>query len=81
MMCFECKREGTDRAAVGICHNCSIGLCAEHGVRVKSLVGHATGKSFVPDVSDRELRQEAARFLCPSCAGAEEHHALDKLAA
>ena len=68
MMCYECERERTVRAAVGICHNCSIGVCAEHGARVRYLVGHTTGRTFVAGISERELPEEAARFLCQACA-------------
>jgi len=70
MMCYECEREGKVRAAVGTCHNCSIGVCAEHGARVRYLVGHTTGKTFVPGISERELPEDAERFLCQFCAGA-----------
>ena len=80
MMCYECERQGTARAAVGICHNCSIGLCAEHGVRVKTLVGQSTGKLFAAGVSDRELPEEAERFVCRSCARAVGYDRLRKTA-
>jgi hypothetical protein len=35
MECFECRRLGAQRAAVGLCHHCSAGLCAEHAVVVE----------------------------------------------
>jgi hypothetical protein len=80
MRCYECESQGTPHPAVGICHNCSIGLCARHGARVKTLVSHHTGKAFAAGVSDRELPEEAERFLCPSCAGAARPRALRKSA-
>lgn len=30
MDCHECARTGTERAAVGICRFCSVGLCKDH---------------------------------------------------
>jgi hypothetical protein len=81
MICYECERKGTVRSAAGICHNCSIGVCARHGLRVKTLVGHTTGRSFVPGISERELPEEAERFLCRSCADAVAHQHLRKVAA
>lgn len=76
MMCYECSRQGNQRPAVGMCHNCSIGLCAEHGVRVKTVVGHSTGRSFAAKVGDRELPEEAQRFLCGDCSSAAAQHHL-----
>ena len=80
MMCYECARQGIERPAVGACHNCSIGLCVEHGARVKTLVGHSTGKSFAAGEADLELPEEAERLLCSSCARATRRHSLAKIA-
>jgi hypothetical protein len=30
MNCYECAQKSSERAAVGLCHNCSAGLCGEH---------------------------------------------------
>jgi hypothetical protein len=80
MMCYECARQGVEREAVGMCHNCSIGLCVEHGRRVKTLVPHPTNRSFAPNVPDQELPAEAERFLCGSCAQAMQRRHLGKVA-
>jgi hypothetical protein len=80
MMCYECALQGAEREAVGMCHNCSIGLCAEHGKRVKTLVPHPTNRSFAPDVPDQEIPTEAERFLCSSCAQAMQRRHFGKVA-
>lgn len=80
MMCYECARQGIERPAVGMCHNCSIGLCAEHGRRVKTLLAHPTNRSFAPSAAEQELPAEAERFLCGSCTQAMQRHYLAKIA-
>lgn len=32
MQCYECSKRGIQREAVGLCHHCSAGLCADHAI-------------------------------------------------
>jgi hypothetical protein len=32
MKCLDCSITDHDQAAIGTCHNCGSGVCADHGV-------------------------------------------------
>lgn len=38
MQCYECATHGIQREAVGLCTQCSAGLCMEHAVSVQQPV-------------------------------------------
>ena len=67
MNCYECFQNGTAREAVGLCHHCSAGLCAEHACAVADpiLVSY-------PVATTRTLPKAARILLCPICKAALE---------
>jgi len=69
MLCYECSLQGVERQAVGICHNCSVGLCAGHAKKSATLVARHTNMSFAVGVANLELPERAERLLCPACDG------------
>lgn len=68
MLCYECSLQGLERQAVGICHNCSIGVCADHARKNTTLVGHHTDRGFAAGVVNLELPERAERLLCQACS-------------
>lgn len=67
MQCYECSVKGKETQAVGLCHNCSVGLCREHAVlRSRSLT------AIYPIVKVVELPHQAREMLCSVCRTALE---------
>ena len=67
MLCYECWKAGRSREAVGLCHNCSAGLCADHACVIADPVT-ATRPVFKTVV----LPQKARQLLCARCLRALE---------
>ena len=65
MLCYECSRTGKSREAVGLCHNCSAGLCGDHAC-IADLPLTKMYPLFKPVV----LPQRARQFLCSTCIAA-----------
>ena len=65
MLCYECSEGGKSREAVGLCHNCSAGLCSDHA-RVTAVPITTTYPLCRTVVLPRKARQ----FLCATCLGA-----------
>ena len=65
MLCYECSKSGNHREAVGLCHNCSAGLCADH-VCITDLQITTT----YPVCKTVVLPQRARQFLCATCLAA-----------
>lgn len=62
MLCYECSKVAKHREAVGLCHHCSAGLCAEHA----GVVTDAITKTY-PLCMSVELPQKARQLLCGTC--------------
>jgi hypothetical protein len=65
MLCYECSKLGKDRAAVGLCHHCSAGLCSDHACIVEDPV--TTTVLMLRTVA---LPRKARVFLCGTCVQA-----------
>jgi hypothetical protein len=67
MQCYECAVLGKETQAVGLCHNCSAGLCREHAsVRRRPVT------ALYPIVKIIELPHQAREMLCSLCKTALE---------
>ena len=62
MLCYECSKTGRSEEAVGLCHNCSAGLCSHHAC-VTALPVTTT----YPLCKTVVLPQRARRLLCETC--------------
>jgi hypothetical protein len=67
MQCYECAVLGKGIQAVGLCHNCSVGLCREHAV-----VRSRRVTALYPIVKIIELPHQAREMLCSVCKTALE---------
>ena len=65
MLCYECSRTGTSREAVGLCHNCSAGLCSDH-----ACVTAIPVMSTYPVCKIVVLPHSARQILCATCLAA-----------
>jgi hypothetical protein len=65
--CLDCQDSSTDAPAVGVCHQCGAGVCAEHAVIKWQRLSCVRAVARVV-VIDRPVR----RVLCQACARA--HH-------
>ena len=65
MKCYDCSLLGDGNEAIGVCHHCSVGLCAGHGTIVADpvLVHEAVAKVL-------ELPKKARELLCQTCLDA-----------
>ena len=65
MLCYECSKNARSREAVGLCHNCSAGLCSDHAcvTAVPVTTTYPVSKTVV-------LPQKARQFLCATCLAA-----------
>ena len=74
MRCYECSTGKTSevRDAVGICHHCSAGLCAEHALMIEDpVITHvAIGKEVI-------LPKVARLLLCRTCKTALEQQPVE----
>ncbi len=67
MLCYECSKVGIHREAVGLCHNCSAGLCTEH-----ACIADVPITTTYPVCKTVVLPQRARQLLCATCLGALE---------
>lgn len=67
MICFECYRRGQHNEAVGICHHCSVAVCADHGSVIDRPV-----HMQLPLVKIVSLPKSAQELLCNVCRAALE---------
>lgn len=76
MQCYECAVLGKETQAIGMCHNCSVGLCREHAVlRPRSVT------ALYPIAKVIELPQRAREMLCSVCKAAfEQDRSLKRIA-
>ena len=75
MRCFECAADGQATEAIGLCHHCSVALCARHGHVVERAI---TGS--VPINKIVELPAKARELLCGVCRAALEQPHLARSA-
>ncbi len=62
MRCYECSLMGNQTEAIGICHHCSTGVCAEHsGLYTHPLPGPE------PAAKASGLPSHFRSLLCPHC--------------
>lgn len=62
MLCYECSKLGKDRAAAGLCHHCSAGLCPDHACIVEDPI-----TTTLPMTRTIALPRKARLFLCGTC--------------
>ena len=67
MRCYECSQAGEVRDVVGICHHCSVALCADHA---RMIVDPLTAR--LPIAREVILPKLARRLLCDTCKTALE---------
>jgi hypothetical protein len=65
MLCYDCSKNGKDREAVGLCHNCSAGLCVDHACLIADPL-----TAMYPVVREVVLPKKARQLLCATCLGA-----------
>jgi len=72
MVCYECFIRGLRRDAVGLCHHCSVAVCAEHAEVVAVPI---TEKVLL--VKEIVLPLQARRLFCKICRAAiEQDHVV-----
>jgi hypothetical protein len=62
MICFECFHRGQRSEAVGVCHHCSVAVCADHSSVVSRPV-----YMRLPLVKVVSLPKGARELLCNVC--------------
>jgi hypothetical protein len=67
MNCYVCAQRDSERTAVGLCHNCSAGLCIEHA-HEKCI--EVTNDSLINRIMTLPLK--ARQLLCHLCKQALE---------
>ena len=65
MNCYDCYKAGEEEEAVGMCGQCSAGVCGRHAVEESRAV---TAQALLNRVVELPLR--ARLLLCQACAGA-----------
>ena len=65
MLCYDCSKAGRDREAVGLCHNCSAGICVGHACVISDPL-----TAIYPVVKTIVLPKKARQLLCGTCLGA-----------
>ncbi len=65
MLCYECSKTGKSREAVGLCHNCSAGLCSDHACVTAQPV-----TVTYPVCQTVVLPRRARQLLCATCLSA-----------
>ena len=53
MHCYECKKAGRNEEAIGLCANCSVGLCLRHLREYAQSIGGQTWFSCPHDAMAR----------------------------
>ena len=74
MLCYECSKAERNREAVGLCHNCSAGLCADHACVIAGPV-----TAMRPVFKTVVLPLKARQLLCTRCLGALEQLGVKEL--
>jgi hypothetical protein len=62
MLCYECSKAGRNREAVGLCHHCSVGLCADDAC----IVADPVTKTY-PFFGTVVRPKKARLVLCGTC--------------
>jgi hypothetical protein len=62
MLCYECSKAGRSQQAIGLCHHCSAGLCADHA----SVIADPVTTTY-PLCRTVVLPQKARQLLCATC--------------
>ena len=65
MNCHDCYKDGAEERAVGMCHQCSAGVCGRHAVEESRAV---TAQALVNRVIELPLRTRL--LLCGACRDA-----------
>ena len=65
MNCYDCYEAGAEEKAVGMCHQCSAGLCGRHAVEGSTAV---TTHALINRVVELPLRTRL--MLCGACRDA-----------
>lgn len=76
MRCYDCSVQGHRVEAIGVCHHCSVGLCAEHGTLVSDpiLVNEPVARVVA-------LPKKARELLCRTCLDAlGQRHRMEEQA-
>ncbi|MGO9274085.1 MAG: DUF2180 family protein [Terriglobia bacterium] len=76
MLCYECSKVGRNREAVGLCHHCSAGLCADHACVTVDPV-----TTTYPLCRTVVLPQKARQLLCATCLRALQQVSVKDLQA
>jgi len=73
MTCYDCSLKGDHSEAIGVCHHCSVGLCAAHGTLVADPI-----LVNVPLNRLVAVPKKAREFLCRTCLEAlRQRHAME----
>lgn len=75
MICYECFLSRERREAIGFCHFCSTGLCAEHADMVPEEI-----RIHAALVKTVVLPRKARRLLCSVCKAALQQPNEDVIA-
>ena len=76
MLCYDCSKAGRDQEAVGLCHHCLAGLCADHACVTADPV-----TALYPLCKAVVLPQKARQLHCATCLQAlQQAGAADLLA-
>lgn len=75
MICFECFQRGQRSEAVGVCHHCSVAVCAEHGA-----VAARPVYMRLPLFKLVSLPKGAQELLCDVCRAALEQPRVERSA-
>ena len=67
MNCYECKQEGRDRNAIGLCKHCGVALCPEHAHVIEESIS-----SRFEMLRRVALPVHARLVLCATCEAALE---------
>lgn len=79
MKCYDCDQERVESVALGVCHICGAGLCAEHTRETKQAV-KANQAFFARVTVDPPQRQLSCHKCAESIAARDRtHHSPLKL--
>jgi hypothetical protein len=71
MNCYECKQNGSERDAIGLCRHCGAALCSEHA----HVIADPITTTF-PMLRTVVLPKHARLLLCATCKAAlQQPHA------
>jgi hypothetical protein len=66
MVCYECFMRGQRRDAIGLCHHCSVAVCAEHAEVVAVPI---TEKVLLAWISMTRIHLRSDGLLCRARVG------------